>query len=245
MKEAMARNKIESALLVCRLSILRRKLFWSTFSRISSFLKKKKKSTSVCCNRNALAFSVRFWCLTLRMFPCALSLLCHSQVTDTRSWQRQTEAKINPGVLGGGEAGHTSVCSPLPWARCNASCRFGNCFWGSVTNCSLLKAILLIDTRIIKAFKSQSLINGENLTTREWGNSEPSLPSKSISLLCPYISALQQALSWSHEAGQGTHFSLGLTQWTEKLPFSPCGLRCTCGFSYHTHHVFLEWKALL
>lgn len=154
-------------------------------------------------------------------------------------------AKINPGDLRGREAIHTSVHLPFFWARCDVSCCFGKCFWGSITNCSFLKAILLFDARIIKACKSESLINGENLTTREWRNSEPTLPSKSISLLSPRISALQQALSRSHEAGQGTHFSLDLIQWKEKLSFSPCGLRCTCGFSYHTHHVFLEWKALL
>lgn len=145
----------------------------------------------------------------------------------------------------GREAVHTSVHLPLLWARCSASCCFGKCFWGSITSRSFLKAILLFHTRIIKACKTENLINGENLTTWEWGNSEPTLPSKSISLLSPRISVLQQALSRSHEADQGTHFSLDLIQWKEKLSFSPCGLRCTCGFSYHTHHVFLEWKAPL
>lgn len=152
-------------------------------------------------------------------------------------------AKSNSGGLRGREADHMSPHLSLLWARCNASCCFGKCFWGSITNHSFLKAILLFGTRIIKA--SESLINGENLTTWKWENSGPTHPSKSISCLSPCISVLQQALSRSHEADQGTHFSPDLIQWKEKLSFSPCGLRCTCGFSYHTHHVFMEWKALL
>lgn len=154
-------------------------------------------------------------------------------------------AKSNWGGLRGKEADHTSADLPLLWARCNASCYFSKCFLGSITNHSFSKAILLFGTRIIKASKRESLINGVNLTTWKWWNSGQTHPSKSISRLSPRISVLQQALSWSHEADQGTHFSLDLVQWKEKLSFSPCGLRCTCGFSYHTHHVFLEWKALL
>lgn len=153
--------------------------------------------------------------------------------------------KSNLAGLRGREADHTSARLPLLWARCSACCCFGKCFWGRITNYSFLKAILLFGTKIIKASKSESLINSENWTTWKWGNSERTHPSKSISRLSPLISVLQQALSRSHEADQGTHFSLDLVLWKEKLSFSPCGLRCTCGFSYHTHHVFLEWKALL
>lgn len=154
-------------------------------------------------------------------------------------------AQRNLAGLRGWEADHTSACLPLLWARCNACCCFGKCFWGSITNHSFLKAVLLFGTEIIKASKSESLVNSENLTIWKWGNSGQTQPSKSISHLSRCISALQQALSQSHEADQGTHFSLDPIQWKEKLSFSPCGLRCTCGFSCHTHHVFLEWKALL
>lgn len=80
-------------------------------------------------------------------------------------------AKSNLAGLRGREADHSSARLPLLWARCNVCCCFGKCFWGSITHRSFLKAILLFSTRIVKASKSEILINSENLTTWKWGSS--------------------------------------------------------------------------
>lgn len=127
-------------------------------------------------------------------FESTLPQASNGQQVMTEPKQR---AKSNLAGLRGKEADHTSARLPLLWARCNARCCFGKCFWGTITHRSFLKAILLFDTRIIKASKSEILINSENLTTWKWGNSgQP--PHRSQSHVCPLVSVCYNRLFHGH-----------------------------------------------